>query len=76
MEHHLGTIRELKVVIYPLLSGEWEEAWRVAVGWIRKRFPHIKDQLLESIWRDLDNNQEIGDHPVAEIGRASCRERV
>ena len=65
MEHHLGTIRELKVVIYPSLSGEWEEAWRVAVGWIRKRFPHIKDQLLESIWRDLDNNQEIGDHPVA-----------
>jgi hypothetical protein len=61
-EHHLGTIRELKRVIYPSLKGEWEEAWRIAVRWMRKRFPYIKDRLLESIWEDLNNKKETGDH--------------
>ena len=64
-EHHLGTIRELKKVIYPSLQGEWGEAWRIAVRWIRGRFPYIKDQLLESIWEDLNNNKVIWDHPAA-----------
>ena len=37
----------------------------MAVGWIRKRFPHINDRLLESIWEDLDNQSKTGGHPAA-----------
>ena len=41
-EHHLETLQELRMTIYPSLKGEWEEAWRIAVRWMRKRFPYVR----------------------------------
>ena len=64
MEHHSGTISDLKRTLAPLLEEDWEGPWQTAKRWIGKRFPHIKESLFQSTLEDLKNGAPYS--PIAE----------
>ncbi|KAI4800865.1 hypothetical protein KUCAC02_007036 [Chaenocephalus aceratus] len=53
-EHYQGTSADLRRALESLPQADGERAWAVACRWLRSKYPHAQDLVLDLAQTDLD----------------------